>query len=185
MNITSAAQSLIEAQVIFDRAWDKYFNGIETLSRARFWEMVPYLVGNLEYGQKKLNSDNACREFFRKSEYDERYSFEEAVRFTKTWQVYKSDLYDSKAFGQINFGKSDDSYGDLIDGLPLAGGEFVGRCLVGDFEGNTDFVESLKKVTSLAKHIYNGENYFGMFLEDYAKEYFLYNVQGKREHPVV
>ncbi len=174
MNITSAAKSLNEAQIVFDKAWHKYFDEIEPLSRKRFWELMPCFISNLD---KDFNSEKACREFVRKSEYsDESYTFDEAVRFARAWDAYKSDLRNSE-FSNIKFGKGDDSCGDLIDSLPLAGPEFMGRCLVGDFSGLTEFCVELAAASKFSKQIYNGENYFGMFLEDSVKEFFLYQEQ--------
>jgi len=174
MNITSAAKSLSEAQINFDKEWHKYFASIPLLDRKRFWELVPHLISNLDV--RDFDSKKACREFVRKSECEENYTFDEAMRFSRAWDAYKSDLHSSQMFDEINFGKSDDGYGDLIDSLPLAGAEFMGRCLVGDFAGNKDFFEALVQVTPFAKQIYDGENYFGVFLEDSVKEFFLYRV---------
>lgn len=185
---------LQSATKAYDEAWRINFNKIKILPMPRFWEMV--VLFRQEVVRRlgpKFDSRKAVDEFFRIPQaadhtavWDGRqwlkskspYTFEEAVQFARTWEEVKGPLYD-KLFNIIE-GKGDDSYGDLLDALPLAGQKFYERCLAGKFYNCDDFIELLKaEDDKLFDTIYEGENYFEMFLEEEAKRRYVFEVEDK------
>lgn len=122
-------------------------------------------------------------------------SFFETLNYAFTYSQYRRECY--RLFDDIkqvseNCGRGDDAFGDLVDGLPMLGHTFYKRMMAKKFYDYPHFVKITRKtvagfVTDLgddyknvadeltkkfSRLILEGENYFGMTLEDAAKEWF-------------
>ncbi|MDP6717947.1 MAG: hypothetical protein QGF59_04820, partial [Pirellulaceae bacterium] len=123
--------------------------------------------------------EQAAGEFFRKPLANDfgkapTYSLEEAISFAKSWQGWRGRLYEP-LFDVVE-DRGDDAYGDLLDALPLAGRDLVGKAQAGEFGNQQQFdaavLEGYGGNDQLAKLILHGENYVAMSLCDGAQEYF-------------
>jgi rubrerythrin len=119
------------------------------------------------------------------------------MRFAKTYERKAASLY--KPLFEVAEGRGDDSYGDLLDNLPLIGREAYEKALNGYFgneealkdaarEGFKDAVtaslrcswskteptkeEITKRVERLVSHIFSGENYNRTALNEKGREVF-------------
>lgn len=163
----------------YENAYWEFRKSINPLALPKFWQMVSVLK-ELVYERKDQDdpAENAVDEFFRlahvaipgrdRQEHTNEYTFADCIAFSVRWDDL--NLYD--ALFDIVEGKSDDSYGDLIDSLPFAGEKFILRCQQRGFKNFDEFKSVLKKTVGAwwYEYIYDGENYIGMKLDDEAKD---------------
>lgn len=118
--------------------------------------------------------------------------FPTVLQYAFTYNNYRSKAYKLvDAMKQIETGKGDDGFGDLMDGMPLMGQNFFQRMEKMRFYDYKHFRQVIRKtvrenvqalddkythyedkiVTKFSRMIIDGENYFGMSLEDKAKEW--------------
>lgn len=112
--------------------------------------------------------------------------------FAYTYDNYRTKAYKLvDAMKQIETGKSDDGFGDMMDSLPLLGHKFFRRMEKMRFYDYKHFRGVIRKtmrehvqafgdkykyyedkiVSKFSNMIIDGENYFGMTLEDKVKEW--------------
>jgi hypothetical protein len=197
--IVKSARAFLEAKAEYSKNFKIYLESLEPLSEKRFWEMTD--IYNLLILKGIIGESNAVEkaagELFRLPHADSKkfrlggvrrkspYTFEEALQFANDWSSYKDELY--TPLFEIVENRSDDSYGDLLDNLPLLGPKFYARCLTKNFSNGTDFENAVGIVSQIAasgrgmntaasyqRFILHGENYNGMMLRDAAEEYFAY-----------
>jgi uncharacterized membrane protein YheB (UPF0754 family) len=93
-----------------------------------------------------------------------------AARFVASYVHYSSKLHQA-CWDMPGVEKSDDSYGDWTDALPLAGRTIVEGIMAGDIATYTQVSRAIAKhpmhyAEFLHKRVQNGENYVQMNLED-------------------
>ena len=184
MNAREAAAVFRAAQENYHAAFRDYFaNEIISLPNERFWQLQQVFVREVltyRFGYGLTNGvAQACREFFRKPWANDfgkhaSYTLEEAIRFAKSWQGWRGRLY-QPLFNVVE-DRGDDAYGDLLDALPLAGRDLVGKALAREFGNQRQFEAVVQDGCAgnekLAKLILHGENYVAMALAEAAQEYF-------------
>lgn len=104
-----------------------------------------------------------------------RYSFDEALQFARTWGEIVDRLY--PALFSVVTGRSDDTFGDLIDSLPLLGRELVEQTVDGRFTKMSQLLRAIsvkcQDVDLPAAFVVEGENYFAASLYEAARDYFV------------
>ena len=178
-HLKQAASDFRVAQQAYHAAFRAFFDGLPALQDDRFWQLQPLLVqevGQFRFKYGRTNGvEQAAQELFRKPLADNvaagsqggcGYSLHEAVGFAKAWEGFRRRLY--RPLFDVVEDRSDDGYGDLLDGLPLAGRQVVDGALAGEFGNHRQFeqaVESACQTTpGLAELILQGENYLAMHL---------------------
>jgi hypothetical protein len=183
-DLNQKAIAYCEAKKQYNTAFRDYFaNQVTELPEDRFWELQAVFqrdVCTFRFGYKRTNGvEQAAGEFFRKPLANDfgkapTYSLEEAISFAKSWQGWRGRLYEP-LFDVVE-DRGDDAYGDLLDALPLAGRDLVGKAQAGEFGNQQQFdaavLEGYGGNDQLAKLILHGENYVAMSLCDGAQEYF-------------
>jgi len=194
MNIHELAIAKHTADVTYHEGFRAYMDDLDCLNDDRFWDILNKFRSLLN--RKGLSTTLAVDELFRlATETDadvgeNNYSTLEAIRFAKTYRVKAAVLY--KPLFDVIEGRGDDSYGDLLDNLPLMGQDMY-KQLIGDGEksnyGNHSVFESAVKDVILIeeenrmtpaledrmrKHILQGENYNGLRLAEQAERRFIF-----------
>ncbi len=177
------ARAKRSAGFAYKNAFDAFWETVKVLPDKRFFEIIALYVREItEYRFTLGRTDGvetAAKELFRKALCKEKgYSMDELIRFAKTYEEIKRRLY-TPLFELVK-GKGDDSYGDLIDNLPLLGHKMFKSLEDKDF-GNPSVVRGQVTIASglalglsdgqAMKFIWEGENYNGMSLRDAAEEY--------------
>jgi hypothetical protein len=162
MNIHELAIAKHTADVTYHEGFRAYMDDLDCLNDDRFWDILNKFRSLLN--RKRLSTTLAVDELFRLAnetdlvaqaeEYQERgidvgdnnYSTLETIRFAKTYRVKAAALY--KPLFDVIEGRGDDSYGDLLDNLPLMGQDMY-KQLIGNGEksnyGNHSVFESAVK----------------------------------------
>lgn len=184
--LNNLARKKLEAEKAYREAWDKARETTERLDVDRFWAIMDLWKSSvIRMGR---DSKQACDELFRQCVCGElivrgktraagggKVTFDELVRFIENYEAITSALY-GHLFDVVD-GKGDDSYGDLCDSLPLVGREGVKDLLAlrNDQENNEAVVSIIEyncvghDKDEWVHFIWDGENYFRMFLEDEAR----------------
>jgi hypothetical protein len=168
---------LLRAQKAFNDAWREYFASLPLLPDDKFWYICDVFrihIYDCRYQQKRQDGvKNAVRELYRRALTGEasNYTLSEAICFAKTYEDVSHRL--SKRYWDAVTGLGDDSYGDLMDALPLAG---PGTLKWQVMETKVLYHRVQKVFDELNQHdmarlVNRGENYIGMRLRDYAKHY--------------
>ena len=195
--VTQTAQAFCRARQEYHQAFRDYFDSqVERLDANCFWQLQPVFVHEVysyRFGYGRTNGvEQAANELFRKPFAEQfttfggpdvpQYTLEDAVRFAKSWREISRQLFDPLL--QCTEIKSSDSYGDLLDSLPLAGQVVVDRCLPADNHSDDAIVTylqlrdavrqsaALKEYPELSPFILNGENYIAMNLFEAGRQYF-------------
>ena len=196
-NVTQAARAFCRARRTYHTQFRDYFQcQVQTLNTDRFWQLqsvFAYEVYNSRFGYDRTNGvEQAAGEFFRKpsaghfAAYGRRdvpvYTLDEAVRFARTWRHITNQLY--QPLFDVVSDRGDDAYGDLLDSLPLAGRDIVGRALRAGgrnstgLSGNAQLEQAVTQACieqdrcEFAELILHGENYISMHLAEAAQKYF-------------
>lgn len=119
-------------------------------------------------------------------------TFPTVLEYAHTYENYRSKAYKLvNAMKQIETGKGDDGFGDMMDSLPILGHKFFRRMEKMRFYNYKHFQHVIRKtvrehvkalgdkyayyenkiVKKFSAMIIDGENYFGMTLEEKAKEW--------------
>lgn len=184
-----AAKAKLKANRAFSKAWDGYYANCGNLTLPEFWPLLSLFrdeVDTYYFGYKRSNGvKQAAGEFFRKTLTQEsqqtnpKYDFDTACAFSITYSEVSEAL--SKKLARL-FDMHGDSFGDLMDGLPMAGQAFYEKVIAGELRKEnqlniavrTAFQNSdPKSAQRWTKLILEGENYFEMSLSDCAKKYAL------------
>jgi hypothetical protein len=103
-----------------------------------------------------------------------------AVHFALSWRHYRSKAYAAGDEAGFSWDRGDDSYGDLMDAVPLLGQLVNRRLCVGKFATLREFNEQVSAtcgavagdmVDRLEQLVLHGENYFASSLEDAAQKW--------------
>jgi len=177
MKIHELAIAKHTADVTYHEGFRAYMDDLDCLNDDRFWDILNKFRSLLS--RKGLSTTLAVDELFRlATETDADVGTLEAIRFAKTYRVKSAVLY--KPLFDVIEGRGDDSYGDLLDNLPLMGQDMY-KQLIGDGEksnyGNHSVFESAVKDVledRMRKHILQGENYNGLRLAEQAERRFIF-----------
>ena len=183
-----AARAKDKANTEYHETWLQATANVERLDVNRFWAILELWKSSILNLDRHDVSKYACDELFRQCICDDlivrgkslaqgggKVTFDELVRFIENYEAITAALHDY-LFDVVE-GKGDDSYGDLCDGLPLIGREGVKLLLSMDNNHeNNPAVEGIIR-DNCGKHdadkwtdmIWNGENYWRMFLGDEAE----------------
>ncbi len=201
----AAAMAHSKAQASYKKAFRDYFNSLEVLDDDTFWKMLDHL--RMLLIERRVNGQalkRAVDELFRLPSFwqgclrgtcgggkDPGYTTIDAIRFAKTYDEKKAALYDP--LFDVVTGRGDDSYGDLLDSLPILGRELYENCVNKKFRNNRAFgAARAKAALAVAPHpqtaglltnfVLNGENYVEMSLFDEAESRFVqYALDMERE----
>lgn len=175
------AAAKFKADEAYEDAWSR--KQVELMHPDRFWPILDAfvkIVGNRDLNQRDA-SKNACDELYRRCVCGELQgvTFDDLIQFNANWNALSSELH-TALFNTVT-GKGDDSYGDLCDSLPLIGRENVTRLLNDGTLTNDDIVDIIENSRPIGTNkdvwrefVWEGENYFTMFLEDEARERFVH-----------
>jgi hypothetical protein len=206
MNIHELAIAKHTADVTYHEGFRAYMDDLDCLNDDRFWDILNKFRSLLN--RKGLSTTLAVDELFRLATETDAVATDaelsigqsdstlETIRFAKTYRVKAAALY--KPLFDVIEGRGDDSYGDLLDNLPLMGQDMY-KQLIGNGEksnyGNNSVFESAvkdvilieeenrhsRKLLSLnaledrmRKHILQGENYNGLRLAEQAERRFIF-----------
>jgi hypothetical protein len=180
-------KKLAEAKRIADQnykhGFEEYFAGLALLTDERFFEIAKLYAQEVYTFCFQLARTNGVKqaawELFRKALCKEKgYSGVEMTRFAKTYEAMKERLY-QPLFDLVK-DKGDDSYGDLLDNLPLLGAKLFKSLEDKEF-GNPSLVrrkieEASGRTLAISdgqamKFVWEGENYHAMSLREAAEKY--------------
>lgn len=171
-DLSAQAGVVRKAKEEYVRLWYKFSSGI-ALHPDRFWEILEefktIVISRLN---SKYTSRESCDELFRQAAVGElEVSFDELVGFSNNWS--KIDNLLRTSLTTIIETKSDDGFGDLCDSLPLVGREIVSRLFTpaGMYEKDVFYLVGR---SGLRSYIWDGENYFGMNLDQAAQKRYIY-----------
>lgn len=179
--LLAAAHTLNDAKESFTDRWNAL--EVPTLDPNKFWHTFDVFRNLLKSRIPRPDAvKEAAHELFRLQAIgvDNMGSFDDLLSFVSHWEAIVDKLY-TELFDVVT-DKSDDSYHDLCDSLPLAGRHTVGQILDGKAVSNGDIrflIDSHDD--SMLVYIWNGENYIRMALRDTAKKWFLIH---SRDHEV-
>jgi len=194
----AASRALVVAKDAFEKAMMAIERAIEPLSDDEFWSMVEAfrerIISGFPMNQNTKDSVHNLHCDMPETGSAKALKF---IRFVKAWEAKTVEAY-HPLFGVIQ-DRSDDSYGDLLDSFPLVGREVYEKALAGyygkEYAVKDAVCEALgervtasatsryltdeenvanagKALTWLLSHIFQGENYIGMRLEEKGREIF-------------
>jgi len=179
-NLRDAAEAMVQAKAAYEKQWRSFMIDAEAdrMSEDRFWIMAAEYRGLVEYAvqiHRATPPEWAADEMMRLALYGSpNYTIDEAIHFALNWRIYVSKFYKAADESDVRWDLSDDGFGDLMDGLVLCGKDFLTRIQNKDFEGRKEFRrEATALLGTIASMVLDGENYFGMSLEDAAQKWFL------------
>jgi len=170
-----------KARVAYHRAMFNYVREMEPMPPELFWEYLEEFAKGLrsrlayETGSPVQEAaHNLILEITRKHEGQQLEGWLVAAAFLAQYRKVKNVL--NKACNDMpGVGKSDDSYGDWIDALPLAGKQTVLAILDGSLPHYTHVDDAVQSHTpNLHNLIMNGENYIASRFEDKLVEHFVH-----------
>jgi len=192
-DIETAACILNQSQDNYRKAWNIFYAESEPMcSTDRFFEILEHFFGIIVDERSKGGRDmdavkRAAKELVRRSHVEHYYgenwamlrfpfSFDEILMFARRWNDMYEELH--KVLFDTVTDKGDDSYGDFIDSLPLAGRHVVEKCLEGGYShrGLTHGINHAMKKRDKGntvvevEMVLQGENYFRMSLNDALKD---------------
>lgn len=181
-DILQQADETRQAEERYSNAFYSWANGVATLKPGLFWREIRRLRSIWEERRRHGRApDDAADEYLRQAQCESEERFAEAVHFAVSYRRCSAAL--SKACGKVLEGweRGDDSFGDLMDSLPLAGRDVFKRIKKGEFfveDENEDEVVNLEDLEAavhsaapkVADLILNGENYWASNLEEKARE---------------
>lgn len=177
-DLVSAGNAVLTANFNYRAAWFKFFDGVKPVSKARFWALLECFRKEVEvycFTYKRTNGvGQAAKEFFRKALVGSMsaipgcptYSIQEASGFVKAYSKALEVL--ERRHGKL-FDYAGDSFGDLMDSLPLAGSEFFEK----RFATEDELYGAIRSLEPVWSEFLFRENYVLMSLEDAAKHYVL------------
>lgn len=195
LELNKVAKIKIEADQAYNKAWATARDSTLRLPVDRFWEIMD------TFGSYILNTGKhdiikyACDELFRQCITDTLViggvpvTFDELVSFIENWQAVTAALH--QTLFDIVSDKGDDGYSDLCDNLPLIGRRGVAFLLGLDpnTNDNNTVIKAIKDgrpsgcvPSEWLKLIWDGENYWRMFLEGEAKRRYPYRVINHTPH---
>lgn len=178
-NAVMAASNLQFAREDYQTGFRKWMSTMDKLPAPRFWELCK-LYSALAIS--RLNTESGADEFFRLAlvgSSEGATSFEEAIRFALTYSIVVNNItrYFDKSNKGVIWGRGDDSFGDVMDNLPLVGKEFYQTAKRSRFQNISEVEAEVSKAVQgnpkYMKFIMYGENYNRTNLEEKAAEFFI------------
>ncbi len=176
------------AEAAYNQAFSVWQQQLEPLPPDRFWELLPVFRRLIQDDLDRSDLvERAAREFIRKAATGQFYFFgsdapcppysvEDGHRFAVSWDAWKQDLSQAGDSCQhLDFGRSDDSYGDLMDSLPLAGPGVARQLIDDEFFSMGEFEVTVERALAdkrLSQFVLRGENYIGMYLDEVSRDWF-------------
>lgn len=195
MTVEEAARAFVETRnrnhEVFREHFDRRMQG---LYGDRFWQLLSVFQDEVRAFRFVMRrSDGVARaadEFFRKpyaghfqassGKTVPEYSFDEAVQFARTWTEIVNRLY--PALVGVVTNRSDDTFGDLLDSLPLLGRELVAKAVEGEFGKMRQLVRAVsvkcQELEVPSAFVLHGENYVASSLYEAARDYFARRAAG-------
>jgi len=176
--IMAQAKAFKEARSQFDEQFMDWSRGIPPLAPEHFWPMVDefreVLIYTMQH-RKEGYVEAAADEFMRRTVVNSG-DLAAAVHFALSWTHYKGKAYAAGDKMGFSFDRGDDSYGDLMDAVPLLGQSFNERMELGKFDTLREFNEQVDATCNVAgrclrNEVLFGENYFSMCLQDAAQKW--------------
>jgi hypothetical protein len=139
--LVQIAKELQEAQAACEEAFRKVYNDAPLMEPDHFWELMDLVrkeIRGYRFGLGRTNGvKQGAEEVGRKIWTDQvpkglTCTAEEYVSFAKTYSELARKFYDP--LFHVAEGYGDDSYGDLLDTLPLLGRDFSKRILDGEWK---------------------------------------------------
>tara|TARA_Y100000034_G_C6865183_1_gene394246 strand:+ start:122 stop:754 length:633 start_codon:yes stop_codon:yes gene_type:complete len=188
-DIETAACVLNQAQENFDKAWHIHWEeDVIPLDEGKFWEILDHFINILvdEHDKTKLDAiERATMELARRAWTGQywkgcnivvnAFDLDDVIDFTKRWDDYKERLF--HILFDVVKDRGDDSYGDFIDALPLAGRDIVNKCfdelyVYKALEADIRELELIYDSGLDVDLILHGESYFSSRLKDAIKHYY-------------
>ena len=189
LELAKLCLQLRDAQKAYDRAFSQYQNTITGFGIVEpiFWDVMELLqkqIKRFQYDYKRSTGvKDGCAEIMRQSVVGDleivkgktttRLDINDMFKFVHTYRTASDCL--SKALTDVADRGGSDSYGDLIDALPLVGYNFYRNAMDGHYKSNAEMEQAVKEATNsfdFSKLILKGENYVHSCLEDALKIYF-------------
>lgn len=173
------------ADEAYHEAWVASRSTTKRLPTDRFWAIMAFFRRFIVSLDQSDPSRGGCDELFRRVITNDMVicgravTFDELVSFIENWTAVTDALH--KHLFDIMTDKGDDSYGDLCDNLPLIG-RFGVRHLLKLSPGSFDNKSVIKHIDAenpgkdpdkWREFIWNGENYWCMFLDNEAERRFV------------
>jgi hypothetical protein len=182
---------LADAKEACSKAFRKVYNDAPLMEADDFWkfmELVSKEIRGFRFGYGRTNGvKQGAEEVGRQiwcNQLPKGYDFtaQQFVSFAKTYSELDTQL--SKALWDVVTDYGDDSYGDLIDTLPLLGRDFCKMILDGKWEkgDHKEFIAALKKeakqweyernprLPAIQRFFVNGEEFVHMALSEAAEQ---------------
>jgi hypothetical protein len=171
----------------YEKSVCAYINTADVMDPDIFWEMMDAFVEaihtKLQFGYNdptKSAVHNFVARTYRlhQGEHWNLQGWVALARFLTTYTHFRDKLSDH-CWDWPNVHKSDDSYGDWMDALPLAGREVVEGILDGKIDSYNQVSKAIKlrfNDPKMHNFIQNGENYIRMTLCNKLIEWFAYVV---------
>jgi len=181
--IMTQAKAFREARHMFEEQFRNFKMGITPMEPEHFWPMVErfrrVLLDTMLYAKGSVG-EAAAGEFLREAANAN--TLADAVHFALSWRHYRSKAYAAGDETGFSWGRGDDSYGDLMDAVPLLGQIVNRRLCLGKFATLREFNEQVRASCStfastdsmadrLVQLVLHGENYFASSLEEAAQKW--------------
>jgi len=176
--ILKQADELRKAEGRYDTAFDHWAQTVPTLAPEYFWRVIGTLRTIWE--ECKFDPERAADEYLRRASIAGENELAAAIHFCVSYRRYAEGMRGACEHITQGWERGDDSFGDLMDSLPMAGEQVYVEVKSGDFfgyNGMDDIVlindlESRvgEAVPNAADKILHGENYWASTLEQAAQE---------------
>jgi|694.fasta_scaffold12563_29 hypothetical protein len=181
--IMAQAKAFKEARSRFDEQFMDWSRGIPPLAPEHFWPMVDefrkVVVDTSRYGTGPVG-EAAANEFIRLAAVNGG-DIAAAVHFALSWRHYTRRASACGDKCEFDWMRGDDSYGDLMDALPLAGQRVNETLGLGKFDSLNHFNKEVGNAcewaaegedrSRLKKMVLSGESYFASSLEEAAQKW--------------
>lgn len=181
--LVKAAREKWNAEQRYSKAFHAYWRTIPYLEDGRAWLLLDNLRGHIS---SRIDHDDnikfAADEFYRlactgESEHelpaDRAYTFHDACQFTRTYGKWVGDIRD-KLYCIKDLDMRGDSFGDLCDGLPLAGQKTTHMILEGKITTRADLNRCIGRIGKHWQKLVWGENYVESTLIQEAEDRLVY-----------
>lgn len=168
-NVIELAKAKAQADKEYGEAFRAHLRVFKPLDDEEFWPILELFQGNvvsrLKYGNgvKEGAHNLLCELVYHRTGEDRMDAWENMARFLARYEQNTRRL-SAKMNDMPNLDRGDDSYGDLLDSLPLAGKEIF-DAIMGDDIANNKQLEKAFIDHPLGKVILHGENYVCMTFE--------------------
>jgi len=173
--ILHACKEIRAAEDEYKHQFNLWVQSIPCLSPDYFWRDVETF--HSIWSAKKFNVKEATWEYFRQVGEGEQ-SLAAGVHFAISYRKYVNALREKCENITYGWERGDDSFGDLMDALPMAGQKIYEAVKSGTFFTDVDelvnvseiHVDVVKARPNSYAQILTGENYLASKLEEFARE---------------